>query len=226
MRAMILAAGRGQRMRPLTSHTPKPLLQVQGQYLIEYGLYALKTAGILEVVINVSYHAEQIKTALGDGKRYNMAIIYSEEPTPLETGGGIKQALPLLGPLPFVVISGDIITDFPIQSLALAPQHLAHLIMVNNPPYHPQGDFTLQKGYLANRVKNASTRDTLTFANIGIYDPHLFSAYHQQIFSLAHVLVPAIDQTKVTGQRYSGQWYNVGFPHELGLLNIGQHIKK
>ena len=138
MRAMIFAAGRGERMRKLTELLPKPLLHVAGHYLIEYAICNLKRAGIREIVINVSYRGEQIKDALGNGERYGVNIVYSEEKERLETGGGIVQALPLLGDEPFVVMSSDIITDFPLQNLLHYSNSLAHLIMVPNPPYHPK----------------------------------------------------------------------------------------
>lgn len=214
MRAMILAAGRGERMGELTQHTPKPLLKVNGHYLIEYAIRQLQQAGICEIVINVSYLAEQIKTALGDGSQYNVAIAYSEEEERLETGGGIFQALPLLGEDPFIVISSDIITNYPLQQLPKDPKGLAHLVMVDNPSYHPQGDFGFQNEYLT-----MDTQPTFTFGNIGVYRPDLFSHCQPGHFRLGALLKPAIQQNKITGEYFSGLWYNVGSPQDLISFN-------
>lgn len=209
MRAMILAAGRGERMGKLTDNTPKALLRVGDHYLIEYAINHLVGAGFTEIIINVSYQAEQIKSALGDGKRYGASIHYSEEKERLETGGGIFQALPLLGHEPFLVIGGDIITDFPLASVPREPKGLTHLIMVNNPSYHPQGDFGLRDGKLE---MNAPA---LTFASIGVYRPELFTDCEPGHFRLTKLLVPAILKGQVTGEHYQGSWYNIGTPEDL-----------
>lgn len=213
-RAMILAAGRGERMGELTVHTPKPLLRAAGRYLIEYAILNLKQAGIQEIVINVSYHAEQIKSALGDGSQYGVNIFYSEEAERLETGGGIFQALSLLGDEPFLVVSGDVITDYPLQQLSSNPQGLAHLVMVPNPDYHPQGDYGLQDGHLVLQAKAK-----LTFGNIGVYQPALFANCKPGHFRLASLLNPAIEAGLVTGELYQGAWHNVGTPADLGLIS-------
>jgi MurNAc alpha-1-phosphate uridylyltransferase len=210
MRAMILAAGRGERMGALTTHTPKPLLRILDRYLIEYTIENLVRANIREMVINLSYHAEQIKTALGDGSRYGVAISYSVEPERLETGGGIFNALPLLGDQPFLVVSSDIITDFSYATLPRQPEKLAHLILVDNPSFHPNGDFGLQSGHIAMHAKPA-----LTFANIGVYRPELFASCQPGHFPLNQLLFPAIDAANVTGEYYRGIWYNVGTPQEM-----------
>ncbi len=219
---MILAAGRGERMRELTQQTPKPLLRVQGKYLIEHAIKNLTQAGIKEIVINVSYQGAQIKTALGNGERYGVAIYYSEETERLETGGGIKQALSLLGEAPFVVMSCDIVTHYPIQQLPREPKGLGHLIMVNNPAYHAQGDFILQEDQVrlpAFSSLSASV-STLTFGNIGVLRPELFASHATGYFRLAQVLLPAISQQQITGEHYQGYWYNIGTPQDLQEINL------
>lgn len=214
MPAMILAAGRGDRMGNLTEKTPKPLLKVNGHYLIDYAIASIKRAGIEDIVINVSYQAEQIKAALGDGKRYGVKITFSEEQERLETGGGILQALPLLGQDPFLVMSSDIITDYPLQQLFRHPVGLAHLMLVKNPSYHPLGDFGLRDGKIT-----AHARPTFTFANLGMYRPELFSDCKPGHFRLTRVLNPAIEKDQVTGEVYEGVWYNVGTPDDLVKIN-------
>ncbi|HVE45107.1 MAG TPA: nucleotidyltransferase family protein [Gammaproteobacteria bacterium] len=209
MRAMILAAGRGQRMGAFTTDTPKPLLKVAGRCLIEYVIDAIKRAHIDEIVINISYKAEQIKAALGDGARYGVSICYSEEPTALETGGGIVQALPLLGDQPFLVCSGDIISDYPLAALPKEPVGLGHLVMVDNPAYRACGDFSLENGYL--RIG----KPTLTFANISVWKPAFFQDISPGRFPLSQLLLPAIRAGELTGEYYQGQWSNVGTPDDL-----------
>jgi MurNAc alpha-1-phosphate uridylyltransferase len=210
MRAMILAAGRGERMGELTSATPKPLLRILDTYLIEYTLANLVRAGIRDIVINISYQAEQIKTILGDGKRYGVNILYSEEEKRLETGGGIFQALPLLGNDPFLVVSSDIITDYDLTKLPRQPTGLAHLVLVDNPSFHPHGDFGLEDECITMQAK-----PKLTFGNIGLYRPELFAACQPGHFPLKQLLFPAIAAAKVTGEYYRGIWYNIGTPQEL-----------
>lgn len=214
MRAMILAAGRGERMGDLTVKTPKPLLKVNGKYLIEYTLMQLHAAGMKEIVINVAYHAEQIKQALGDGQRYGVNIHYSEEEQRLETGGGIFKALPLLGRDPFLVMSADIITQYPLHKLPKQLTGLAHLVMIANPSYHPNGDFGLAHGLI-----DLTAKPTYTFANIGIYHPDLFAACQPGFFPLKNVLLPAIQQGRVSGEVYKGVWYNVGTPADLQAVS-------
>jgi MurNAc alpha-1-phosphate uridylyltransferase len=210
MRAMILAAGRGERMGHLTQDVPKPLLKVAGYYLIEYSLFALRKAGIHDVVINVCYHADQVKQALGDGGRYGVNIHYSEETTALETGGGIFQALPLLGREPFLVLSGDIITDYPLLNLPSEPKGLAHLVLIDNPAFHPGGDFCLAE----QRIYYGSDA-TLTFANIGIYRPELFAHCEAGRFRLGDLLKTEIASQNVSGEHYTGLWHNVGTADDL-----------
>jgi MurNAc alpha-1-phosphate uridylyltransferase len=212
MRAMILAAGRGLRMGPLTTETPKPLIKVAGHHLIEYSLHALKKAGIHEVVINVSYHAAQIKHVLGDGEQYGVNIYYSYEEAALETGGGIFQALPLLGDAPFLVLSSDIITDYPLHTLPREPEGLAHLVLVNNPTFHPLGDFCLA----GERIYHGQDQ-TLTFGNIGVYRPELFQNCAAGRFRLGDLLKAEISNQRISGEHYRGLWNNVGTPEELAV---------
>jgi N-acetyl-alpha-D-muramate 1-phosphate uridylyltransferase len=209
-KAMILAAGRGQRMGELTTNLPKPLLRVGGRYLIEYAISNIKHAGIHEIVINVSWQGDQIKTALGDGSQYGVKIIYSEEAERLETGGGIFQALSLLGDQPFLVVSSDIITDYPLRELPQHPESLAHLVMVGNPDYHSEGDYGLKDG----RVE-LDARQKLTYGNVGVYRAELFANCLPGHFRLSSVLNPAIAAGKVTGEHYQGKWHNVGTPADL-----------
>lgn len=209
---MILAAGRGERMRPLTDHTPKPLLPVAGKPLIEYHLQALAQAGIREIVINLSWLGETIREALGDGGRFGVSLVYSDEgPVPLETAGGIRRALPSLGRAPFVVINGDVWTDFPLSQLG-EPAGLAHLVLVDNPPHHPQGDF----GLAAGRVTVDEPR--LTFAGIGVYRPELFEAVPEGPWPLAPLLREAVAAGGVSGERHAGRWMDVGTPRRLAEL--------
>ncbi|MCF6354923.1 MAG: nucleotidyltransferase family protein [Candidatus Polarisedimenticolaceae bacterium] len=215
MKAMILAAGRGKRMRPLTDCTPKPLLQVAGQPLIEHHIEALVQAGFKELVINHAHLGEQIEAALGDGQRWNINILYSPEPAgALETGGGIFKALPLLGNAPFVVINGDIWTDYNLAHLAPPEDKLVHLILVDNPAHNPEGDFLLSSDGLCS--EGAGNR--LTFSGIGIYHPTLFAACRPGTFPLVPVLKAAMAQGQVSGEHYTGRWVDVGTPQRLEEL--------
>lgn len=214
MKAMILAAGRGERMRPLTDHTPKPLLLVAGKPLISYHLSNLKKIGIDEVVINISYRAEQIQNVLGDGSQYGIKIIYSFESTALETGGGIYQALPLLGNDPFIIINADVWTDYPLQNLPQQLDHLAHLILVDSPAHNTHGDF-----YFDNKKLSLSGKNKLTYSGIGVYRPDLFQNCQAGAFRLADVLKPAIAQNKISGEHYHGEWIDIGTPERLEFLN-------
>jgi MurNAc alpha-1-phosphate uridylyltransferase len=214
MRAMILAAGRGKRMRPLTDHTPKPLLAVGGKRLIEYHLEALRRAGMTDIVINHAHLGEQIETALGDGQTYGVRIQYSREETALETGGGIFKALPLLGEAPFCVLNGDIWTDYPFMRLPKEPAGLAHLVLINNPDFHPQGDFVLADTLV---LRGGGRR--LTFSGIGVYRPALFAQCTPGVFPLAPLLHSAITQGSVSGEHYTGDWWDVGTPERLATLD-------
>jgi MurNAc alpha-1-phosphate uridylyltransferase len=216
MKAMILAAGRGERMRPLTDATPKPLLKVAGKALIEYHLENLTAAGITDIVVNLSHLGSQIRAALGDGSRYGVSIRYSDEGVPaLETGGGILQALPLLGPGPFIVVNGDIWTDYRYANLPAAPDGLAHLVMVANPHHHPHGDFVLGDG----RVRTEGPGARYTFSGVGVYRPDLFAGRTAGRFPLAPLLREAMAADRVSGEYYGGHWLDVGTPQRLRDLD-------
>jgi MurNAc alpha-1-phosphate uridylyltransferase len=208
---MILAAGRGERMGSLTAETPKPLLRAGGCYLIEYMIHHLKQAGMTDIVINVAYRGDQIQQVLGHGGQYGVHIEYSVEAQRLETGGGIYKALPLLGSDPFLVVSSDVITDFPLLSLPRQPAGLAHLVLVTNPDFHPRGDFGLRDSILDMDVQPAHT-----FANVGVYRPEFFTACSPGHFPLNKILFPAIRLGQITGEVYRGFWFNIGTPEQLG----------
>jgi len=207
---MILAAGRGRRMAHLTNEVPKPLLRVKNHYLIEYSIYSLAKIGVKEIVINIAYLREHIKSALGNGERYGVIIRYSEESEALETGGGIFHALPLLGKDPFIVVSCDIISEYPLQHLIKNVTHMAHIVLVDNPDFHPEGDFCLE----GNKVL-CDGEKKLTFANIGVYHPNLFVDCQPGKFRLGDLLREAIRNKQVTGEYYSGVWHNLGTPEQL-----------
>lgn len=211
MKAMILAAGRGERMRHLTLRTPKPLLKVQGKSLLEHNIERLRDSGVKDIVINVCYRAKQIIRKIGDGSRLGVRVQYShEEEGPHGTGGGIRKALPLLGDEPFVVVSGDVWTDYPFDFLKDKLKGDAHLVMVENPEFHPKGDYRLiEKGLLE------KGEPRLTYASIAILHPRLFSNCKSDSFSLAPVLEEAMKNRRVTGELYDGDWYNVGTPQIL-----------
>ncbi|MBE9562581.1 MAG: nucleotidyltransferase family protein [Proteobacteria bacterium] len=214
MRAMILAAGRGERMRPLTDTTPKPLLQVKGKCLIEYHIEHLVTAGFTEIIINHAHLGKQIEQTLGNGKLYGAELFYSPETTALETGGGIFQALPLLGDSHFLVVNGDIWCDYPFINLNHNITKLAHLVLVDNPAHNPQGDFHL------NQQQVQQTGESyLTFSGIGVYHPNLFNNCSAGKFSLVPLLTQAMQADQVTGEHYQGQWIDIGTPERLLMLN-------
>ena len=216
MKAMILAAGRGERMRPLTDITPKPLLEVGGKALIEYHLLALQQAGIHNVIINHAWLGEQIESRLGNGEQYGLRIEYSPEvPEALETAGGIIQALPWLGSEPFIVINGDIWCDYPVQQLPRSLAGLAHLVMVDNPLHNPQGDFCLVNDQL-----QAVGETKLTYSGIGVYHPDLFEGLEPGIRPLAPLLKNAMDSKLVSGEYYPGRWYDIGTPERLTELDL------
>lgn len=207
MKAMILAAGRGVRMRPLTDNLPKPLLKA-GQYaLVEYHLKNLASAGIKEVVMNVSYLGDKIQQALGTGKAYGLKISYSVEAEPLETAGGIIKALSLLGTEPFLCINGDIWTDYPFAKLnRMREGSLAHLVLVDNPDHHPQGDFELEGAQY-------------TFSGVSLLHPRLFSLFPAKSGRLGDVLRQAFFHKCVSGEYYAGRWMDIGTPERLRQLN-------
>ena len=217
MKAMILAAGLGERMQPLSSTQPKPLLKAGKHRLIEHNLIALQQAGITDIVINVHHHAKQIISTLGDGKRYRVSIQYSQEQNQLlGTGGGIVQALPLLGSEPFLLLSADIWTDYPFHTLHSQTIEDAHLIMVDNPDFHPAGDYSLTPNHQITPPKN----HTLTYASMGIFNPKLFDTNLTQPFNLTQALEPAIHTQRVSGEHFKGQWWNVGTPELLAQLDL------
>ncbi len=214
MKAMILAAGRGERMRPLTDATPKPLLKVGGKALIEYHLENIKQAGIHDVVINLAWLGEQIESQLGDGSRYGLCIEYSREGEALETAGGILRALPLLGDEPFIVINGDIWSNYSFDALPPSPTGLAHLVLVNNPPHHPAGDFMLQAGDLL-----PSGPTCLTFSGMGLYRPELFVGLKPGKTPLGPLLREAMHDQSITGEHHTGLWFDIGSPERLQELD-------
>jgi MurNAc alpha-1-phosphate uridylyltransferase len=214
---MVLAAGRGERMRPLTLERPKPLLEAGGRPLIAHHLDALARAGIRDVVVNVSWLGTQIVSALGDGSRHDVRIAYSDEgPEPLETGGGIFRALPLLGPAPFLVVNGDVWTDYPYGGLrdALRPADLAHLVLVANPAHNPKGDFVLRDGRI---VEEPGER--LTFSGVGVYRPEIFAGCRDGVFKLAPLLREAARAGRVGGEVHAGEWLDIGTPERLAELD-------
>lgn len=214
MRAMILAAGRGERLRPLTDTTPKPLLEVGGKSLIEHHLSGLAAAGFREVVINLSHLGEKIRAALGDGSGYGLNIHYSAEPPgALDTGGGIRRALPLLGAAPFAVINGDVYTDYPLARLRAIKCDHAHLVLVTNPVHNPDGDFGLQGGFVS-----LDARPRCTFSGISVYHPRFFESAAAGRFSVVPMLHRAMAERQVTGEVYKGAWHDIGTLERLEAL--------
>jgi len=249
MKALVLSAGLGERMRPLTDTTPKPLLEAGGKPLIVWHLEKLSASGVRDVVVNTSWLAEKFPETLGDGSRWGMRLHYAYEGgTPLETGGGMWNALPLLGDAPFIAVNGDIWTDFDFACLPHAPEGDAHLVLVDNPPQHPQGDFafasdtactpsadaTVPSGARSSGRADALRADgmrRLTFAGIGVYRPGLFDGWQANIgdvpgaeespprFPLAPLLRAAMARGAVTGEHHRGHWTDVGTPDRLGALD-------
>ena len=246
MKAMILAAGRGERMRPLTDYTPKPLLKVGGKPLIVWHIERLAQAGFTEIIINHAHLGQQIEEALGDGETWGVHIQYSPEKVALETAGGIANALPLLGDEPFLVVNGDVFTDIDFSKLrtltlrqvqgererdgtlknnAVRPElveghtqpnhNLAHLVLINNPPQHPKGDFAIAGDLLKNTGELM-----LTFSGVGVYHPELFAGIkHGEPAKLAPLLRQAIAQTRATAEHHYGVWHDIGTPERLQSLN-------
>lgn len=219
MKAMILAAGRGERLRPLTDHTPKPLIEVAGRPLIEHHLVRLARAGFREIVINTSYLAEQIHERLGDGRGFGLNIQYSHEPDgALETGGGIFQALELVGPGQFLVLNGDIWCEYPWHRLRQIKTTRAHLIMVSNPDHHPGGDFVLNGLRLSPHGEGA-----LTYSGVGVYHPDFFAQCSPGTFPLAPLLRQGAEKGLITAEHYPGYWCDVGTVERLEQLR--QHLQ-
>lgn len=219
MKAMILAAGLGKRMRPLTDTCPKPLLPVAGKPLIVHHLERLKRAGVEEVVINVSYRGEQIITALGDGQAFGLRLHFSREETPLETGGGIRQALPLLGEAPFLLVNGDVWCEALPHQLTLADGDLAHLMLVDNPDHHPDGDFALHDCRVRIGRVRADGKHRLTFSGVSIIHPALVAGHAPGAFALAPLLEAAMTEDRVSGEHFRGRWVDVGTPERLKALD-------
>ncbi|MBH2079081.1 MAG: nucleotidyltransferase family protein [Pseudomonadales bacterium] len=212
MKAMILAAGKGERLRPLTLTTPKPLVRAGGVPLIEYHLKALAIAGFTEIVINHAWLGQQIENYLGDGSQYGVRIQYSPEGEPLETGGGIFRALPLLGDDAFLVVNGDIWTDYDFSVLHQPISGLAHLVLADNPPHHPTGDFSLSDGHVRDNEPGA---ETMTYSGIAVLHPQLFDGCSAGAFKLAPLLRTAMAAGQVTGERLIGHWVDVGTHERL-----------
>ncbi len=210
---MILAAGRGERMRPLTDRLPKPLLPVAGKPLIVRLIERLAEQGFQQLIINHAHLGEIIESSLGDGNAWGVEISYSPERVALETGGGIHNALPLLGEEPFLVVNGDIWCDIDFSHLSLTGNDLAHLVLVPNPEHNQKGDFQLRQG----RVYQDGER-RLTFSGIGLYHPLLFASCRPGAFPLAPLLRNAMDAGKVSGERFSGRWMDIGTPLRLAEL--------
>jgi N-acetyl-alpha-D-muramate 1-phosphate uridylyltransferase len=212
--AMILAAGRGERMRPLTDSTPKPLLRVHGRPLIERHVARLAGAGITRIVINLAWLGDQIRSYLGDGGRYGTTITYSEEsPHALETAGGIFRALSLLSAEQFIVVNGDVYTDFPFETLALDAVHDAHLVMVRNPSYL-MGDFGIERG-----EARAAAADLYTFSGISVYRPAFFAGCVDGVFPLKPLMLRSMAAGRCSAQLFEGMWAEIGTPERLAELN-------
>jgi MurNAc alpha-1-phosphate uridylyltransferase len=221
MRAMILAAGRGERLRPLTDSLPKPLIEAGGKALIEYHLERLAAAGFQDIVINQGHLGHKLPESLGNGDRWRVRIHWSvEPPEALETGGGIFQALPLLGNGPFLVVNGDLYTDYPLARLRAVKCDKAHLVLVPNPAHNPNGDFSLQGA----RVQNTGP-DIYTFSGLAVYHPRFFNDCAAGRYSIVPTLRKTIDETLVTGELYRGQWLDIGNLERLESLRKYLQVK-
>lgn len=234
MKAMILCAGRGERMRPLTDTTPKPLLKVAGKPLVQYHIENLARAGIRDIIINHAWLGQQIEQSLGDGSQFGVSLYYSAEASALETAGGIIQALPLLGEAPFVVVNADVWCDYPFQQLLDLTPLAAHLVLVANPVHHGQGDFVLQATADAPQPVLAEGDEKLTYSGISVINPALFAGLAAGANSipapmpLAPLLREAIAAQQVTGEFYAGEWVDVGTPQRLAELDtrVGNQYKE
>ena len=214
MKAMILAAGRGERLRPLTDENPKSLVEVRGETLLERHLHNVHAAGIRTVVINLGWLGDRIVERVGSGSRYGLEIVYSQEGDDvLETGGGIHKALPYLGSDPFLVVNADIYTDMPVPNVELSADHLGHLVMVPTPEYRDHGDFDIEDGLVRNRERAAHT-----FSGVAIYRPEFFDGCEAGRFPLASMLCEVADLGQLSGSLYEGLWADVGTPERLATL--------
>lgn len=215
-KAIILSAGRGERLRPLTDDCPKALVYVRDKPLIVYHIEKLAHAGITDIVINLAYLGEKIKQLLGDGSAYGVTITYSEEHAEgLETGGGLVKALPLLGSEPFISINCDVYSDYDYAKLPIKLSALAHLVLVNNPDHHPQGDFVLQDNFV--QAINDTSVTRYTYSGIAVYHPDLFKGCQVERFRIPSLLNKKMTEQQVTGEYYDGQWYDIGTPERLQL---------
>lgn len=220
MKAMILAAGRGERMCPLTDSTPKPLLKAAGKPIIQHTIEQLVSAGFKEIVINIAYLGEQIKQTLGSGEQFGAIISYSDEgDAALETAGGIINALDLLGSEPFLVVNGDIANDYDFCKLYNKNIDLAHLVLIPNPPHHPEGDFHLSD----NAQLSETEQPRLTFSGIGLYAPELFNGVTPGKIKLAPLLRQAMSNNRVSGEQFDDFWMDIGTPERL--IDLDQHLK-
>lgn len=214
MRAMILAAGRGERLRPLTDKTPKPLLEVGGRPLIEYHLANLANAGFGEIVINLAHRGDMIRDTLGSGSSWGLNISYSPEPPDaLDTGGGIHKALPLLGESPFAIINGDVFSEYPLARLRAIKCDHAHLVLVPNPDHNPNGDFAMKGGYV-----NSDDQPRYTFSGISVYHPRFFDSVSGGRYSVVPMLLEAMKLQRVTGEIFKGVWHDIGTLERLETL--------
>jgi N-acetyl-alpha-D-muramate 1-phosphate uridylyltransferase len=215
--AMILAAGRGERLRPITDTTPKPMLRVRGQPLIERHVIALARAGMERIVVNLAWLGSRISDYLGDGARYGVNIVYSEEqPRALETAGGIFRALPHLAPGPFAVVNGDVYTNFPFETLEIAAERDAHLVLVPNPTQHPEGDFGLEQGFAL-----AAAANRFTFSGIALYRSGFFAGCSDGVFPLKPLLLRSMAAKRCSAELFTGIWEDIGTPERLRALNEG-----
>ncbi|MDO3385258.1 nucleotidyltransferase family protein [Gilvimarinus sp. SDUM040013] len=225
MKAMILAAGLGKRMRPLTDTLPKPLIPVRGKPLIEWHLERLSAAGVSQVLINIAYLGQKIRDAVGDGSRWGLEVAYSEEPEPLETAGAIHYAASWLGSEPFLLVNADVYTDIefePLLAMTLAERTLGHLVLVPNPEFKARGDFDLS----CDLVTEAGDSTGFTFAGVSVLKPELISTYPnaRRVFPLVEVLHWALAQQRLTGEVFRGRWSDVGTPERLRLLGAGKML--
>ncbi len=218
MKAMILAAGLGKRMRPLTDNIPKPLLPCAGKPLIVYHIEALVSVGVTEMVINHAYLGEQIEAALGDGSSFGASITYSPEQEPMNTGAGIANALPLLGEAPFILTNGDVWSDYDYGQLLKQSVELAHLVMVSNPEHNPQGDFSLTKNGRLLPDRDSADGVALTYSGISLLHPKLFAFCPRGPFPLREPLIEAMKEQRVTAEHHMGAWTDVGTPQRLEVL--------
>lgn len=215
MKAMILAAGTGARLKPLTDWIPKPMISVAGKPLVEQQVLQLARVGVTEIVINISHLSDALQHYLGDGSQFGVKIFYSVEAAPLETGGGLFNALPKLGEQPFIAINGDVFTDYPFEQLIAQQPQKAHLVLVETPSHYQTGDFALQNGF----IQPAGDK-LYTYAGIAVYNPKLFAHCQPGKFPIMSLLQPAIEQQQVSGEFFSGQWCDIGTPQGYRCVTL------